>query len=122
MKDSTMKIVKKLQLSGSRGICGVDYILKGENLYFMEINPRFQSSSEYLDKVLVEKDFQVCLSLITWRFMTKRALKRMWHLRRKNINTKKSERIYFRFLLRLLLKSGCFKILLFGQHLNNVAL
>lgn len=39
-----------------------------------------------------------------------------------NINTKKAKEFTFAFLLRLLLKSGCFKILLFGQHFNNVAL
>lgn len=30
---------------GYRGVIGIDYLLHNENIYFMEINPRFQSSS-----------------------------------------------------------------------------
>lgn len=39
-----------------------------------------------------------------------------------NINTKKAKEFIFAFLLWFLSKSGCFKILLFGRHFNNVAL
>lgn len=76
VKDNTMKIAKKLQLSGYRGICGVDYILKDENLYFMEINPRFQSSSEYLDKVLVEKSLPSLFELNYMAFYDKAGFKK----------------------------------------------
>ncbi len=55
INNTTINIAKKLQRAGYRGICGVDYILKDDNLYFMELNPRFQASSEYLNKVLIEK-------------------------------------------------------------------
>lgn len=37
---------------GYRGIVGIDYLLKDDNLYFMEINPRFQASSQLINKVL----------------------------------------------------------------------
>lgn len=51
----TFEIAKKLQEAGYIGIGGVDYILKGDTIYFMEINPRFQASSEGLDKKLQEQ-------------------------------------------------------------------
>ena len=54
IKNQTIKIVKRLQSLGYRGIGGVDYIVKQNHVYFMEINPRFQASSEELDKKLIE--------------------------------------------------------------------
>ena len=50
-----IKIAKKLQSIGYRGIGGIDYLLKDNCIYFMEVNPRFQASSEYLDKLLIDK-------------------------------------------------------------------
>ncbi len=38
-------IGKRLQTIGYRGVCGIDFIATKEELYFMEINPRFQSST-----------------------------------------------------------------------------
>lgn len=55
--NQTLKIAKKLKKLGYIGIGGVDYILKDNNIYFMEINPRFQTSSEYLDKIIQERGF-----------------------------------------------------------------
>ena len=55
--DQTLIIAKKLQLLGYRGVGGVDYLLKDDQLYFMEINPRFQASSEELDKMLIEQGY-----------------------------------------------------------------
>lgn len=71
IRNNTMKIAKKLQQSGYRGICGVDYILKGNNLYFMEINPRFQASSEYLDKSLIKKGLPSLFELNYMAFYNK---------------------------------------------------
>ena len=51
----TMEISKKLQSLGYRGVGGIDYLLKDNCIYFMEINPRFQVSSEQLDKFLIDK-------------------------------------------------------------------
>ena len=46
-------IVKKLKKLGYKGILGVDYIIdEDDNIYFMEINPRFQSSSFIISKNL----------------------------------------------------------------------
>lgn len=48
-------IVNKMKQIGYQGILGIDYIIdENDNIYFMEINPRFQASSfiisEYLEK------------------------------------------------------------------------
>ena len=50
----TLAIAQKLKDLGYVGIGGIDYIIKDNNVYFMEINPRFQASSEGLDKILRE--------------------------------------------------------------------
>ncbi len=52
VKNASILIGKKLQAEGYRGILGIDFLLKDEILYFMEINPRFQASSQLLNKAM----------------------------------------------------------------------
>lgn len=52
----TTKICKKLQELGYLGVLGIDYIYANNELYFIEINPRFQGSTRQLDKILVENN------------------------------------------------------------------
>lgn len=54
--DYTTKICKKLQELGYKGVLGIDYIYANNELYFIEINPRFQGSTRQLDKILVENN------------------------------------------------------------------
>lgn len=61
--NQTLKIAEKLKSLGYRGIGGVDYILADNKLYFMEINPRFQASSEELDKILQEEGYESIFQL-----------------------------------------------------------
>lgn len=51
------KIGKYLQNTGYRGICGIDFICDSEDVYFMEVNERFQAST-YLINMALKK---VCL-------------------------------------------------------------
>ncbi len=46
------KICHKMQKSGYRGICGIDFVINDANVYFMEINPRFQASTFVLNHAL----------------------------------------------------------------------
>lgn len=55
INEQTVKITKKLQKLGYRGIGGIDYIVKDNIVYYMEINPRFQGSSYEIDKQLITK-------------------------------------------------------------------
>lgn len=57
INQQTHKICKKLQKIGYRGIGGVDYIIKDNKIYFMEINPRFQTSSTKLNDILIDKGY-----------------------------------------------------------------
>lgn len=52
VRNSSISIGQKLQAKGYRGILGVDFLLKDNELYFMEVNPRFQASSQLLNKSL----------------------------------------------------------------------
>lgn len=52
VKRVSMMIGKKLQAEGYRGILGIDFLLKDSFLYFMEVNPRFQASSQLLNKAM----------------------------------------------------------------------
>jgi len=52
VKDYTVKICEKLREFGYRGILGIDFIVTGGGIYFMEINGRFQASSRKLSEFL----------------------------------------------------------------------
>ena len=53
----TSKICDKLKDMGYLGVLGIDYIYTDDELYFIEINPRFQGSSRKLDKILVDNNY-----------------------------------------------------------------
>ncbi|MDR1467433.1 MAG: ATP-grasp domain-containing protein [Oscillospiraceae bacterium] len=49
-------ICKKIQSMGYLGVVGIDFIYANGELYFIEINPRFQGSSRQLDALLKESN------------------------------------------------------------------
>ncbi len=46
------EVCKKVQIMGYRGVLGIDYIETRGELYFIEINPRFQGSTPQADALL----------------------------------------------------------------------
>lgn len=48
------EVCRKIQGMGYRGILGIDYIETKDELYFIEINPRFQGSTPQVDALLKE--------------------------------------------------------------------
>lgn len=51
---NSQKIGNKLRKIGYRGVCGIDYLIRKEEIYFLEINPRFQASTFLLNNLLAE--------------------------------------------------------------------
>lgn len=45
-------IAERIHDIGYRGICGVDLLISGEKIYFIEINARFQASTMLLDRYM----------------------------------------------------------------------
>ena len=56
VKKYTKIVCKKLQEKNYRGILGIDWIIYNNEVYFMEINPRFQNSSTILNKALQDNN------------------------------------------------------------------
>lgn len=56
LKEYAFTIGKLIQEKGYRGILGIDSIIYDNEVYFMEINPRFQNSSTILNKALQENN------------------------------------------------------------------
>ena len=54
LREYAFTIGKLLQEKGYRGVLGIDSIIYDNEVYFMEINPRFQNSSTILNKALQE--------------------------------------------------------------------
>lgn len=52
VKEESIIIGQRLQAEGYRGVLGIDFILKDDVLYFVEVNPRFQASSQLINKAL----------------------------------------------------------------------
>lgn len=50
-------ILEHVQSLGYRGIIGIDFIVKDDNVYFQEINPRYQASSFLIDASLIKKGY-----------------------------------------------------------------
>ena len=46
------EIGMRLSSIGYRGVCGIDFLVDGEEVYFMEVNARFQSSTFLLNRSL----------------------------------------------------------------------
>lgn len=49
------KLGDKIKNIGYKGILGIDYLISGENVYFLEINPRFQASTPLVNRTLTDK-------------------------------------------------------------------
>lgn len=50
-------ILSRLQSLGYRGIIGIDFLLKENNVYFLELNPRYQASSFLIDAALTSQGY-----------------------------------------------------------------
>lgn len=57
------KIGMLLQNIGYRGICGIDYIVYNKEVYFIEVNPRFQASTILINIALNEENLPCVQSL-----------------------------------------------------------
>lgn len=56
LHNCTKKIGEKLSDMGFKGVCGLDFIIQSSEIYFIEINPRFQGSSFLINRSLMEKN------------------------------------------------------------------
>ncbi|MGN0748310.1 MAG: ATP-grasp domain-containing protein [Christensenellales bacterium] len=59
-------ICDKIKSIGYKGVLGIDYIWVNNELYFIEINPRFQGSTRFIDKLLVNNNLP---SLFEYNYM-----------------------------------------------------
>ncbi len=54
VEKQTKILAEKMREQGYLGVAGVDFIVCGEDVFFMEVNPRFQSSTIALNMALFE--------------------------------------------------------------------
>lgn len=55
LQKASKKIGELLQANGYRGVAGIDYLMDGDEPYFIEINPRFQASTRLLNANLLQQ-------------------------------------------------------------------
>lgn len=56
IENASMKIGEFLCKNGYKGVLGIDFLISNQTLYFTEINPRFQASSQLLNRGLLESN------------------------------------------------------------------
>ena len=71
IKEYSIIICKKLQNMGYRGVLGIDYIYANGEIYFIEINPRFQGSTRQLDNILKKHELPSIFDYNYWAFIGK---------------------------------------------------
>lgn len=67
----TNEISNELKTLGYRGVLGIDLLVTANEIYFIEINPRFQGSSMPLSKALVENNLPSLYEIHTRAFFNK---------------------------------------------------
>lgn len=55
--DDSNKIGNRLKELGYRGVCGIDYLIHDNELFFLEVNPRFQASTFLLNGMLQQENY-----------------------------------------------------------------
>lgn len=68
IQELTHKIAQKIQLLSYKGILGVDFLIANSEVYFLEINPRFQSSTPLINFALKEKGLPTIQELLLKSF------------------------------------------------------
>lgn len=69
--DFCKKIANQLNKISYRGICGIDFLLSKEHIYFIEINARYQGSTFLINKALLENDLPSIFELNELAFKEK---------------------------------------------------
>lgn len=59
IKVASSKIANLLKQIEFKGICGIDFLLYNDDVYFLEINPRFQGSSFLIEKAINEYNLSI---------------------------------------------------------------
>lgn len=60
---AALKLCKYFQQQGYRGVCGIDAIFSNENMYLLEVNNRFQASTNLLNMSLKSHNMKTILEL-----------------------------------------------------------
>lgn len=57
-------VASKVKFIGYRGVLGIDFLVSEEQVYFLEINPRFQSSTSILNLALADNQYPTIQEII----------------------------------------------------------
>ncbi|MDT3959810.1 ATP-grasp domain-containing protein [Staphylococcus kloosii] len=74
LKKFNLKIAEFLKEKGYKGVIGIDYLIVNEDIFFMEFNPRFQSSS-FLLSLELENQCNSCLGELHYIAITNQNFK-----------------------------------------------
>lgn len=78
LRDYSYIILQHIQLLGYRGIIGIDFIVESNNVYFQEINPRYQASSFLIDLALYKQDLPSLTEMNISAFVTNKTKEKDW--------------------------------------------
>ena len=123
IKESSLKIAKKMRETGYVGVIGVDYIVSDEGIYPVENNARFNGSSYTI--MIVEQIEKLIMPVPVWKFIKIKTSPCSFMELKKKLNSVifdgvKKQSI-FPYNCDLLEDTGSFSALLLAENMDQVS-
>ncbi len=123
IKESSLKIVKKMRATGYIGVVGIDYIVSDEGVFPVENNARFNGSSYSL--MIVERIEKLFYKIPVWKFIKVKTAPCSFIELKKRLKSSifdgvKKQSI-FPYNCDLLQKNGSFSVLLLADNMTQIS-
>jgi len=123
IKESSLKIVKKMRDTGYIGVAGIDYIVSDEGVFPVENNARFNGSSYSV--MIVERIEKLFYKIPVWKFIKVKTTPCSFIELKKRLKSSifdgvKKQSI-FPYNCDLLQKTGSFSVLLLADNMSQIS-
>jgi len=123
IKESSLKIVKKMRDTGYIGVAGIDYIVSDEGVFPVENNARFNGSSYSV--MIVERIEKLFYKIPVWKFIKVKTTPCSFIELKKRLKSSifdgvKKQSI-FPYNCDLLQKTGSFSVLLLADNMTQIS-
>lgn len=123
IKESSLKIAKRMRDTGYVGVIGVDYIVSDEGVYPVENNARFNGSSYTI--MIVEQIEKLIMPIPVWKFIkiktTPCSFKELKDKLKSAIFNGVNKQSIFPYNCDLLNETGNFSVLLLAENFAQIA-
>jgi len=123
IKESSLKIAKKMRETGYVGVIGVDYIVSDEGVFPVENNARFNGSSYTI--MIVEQIEKLIMPTSVWKFIKIKtspcSFTELKNRLESTIFDGVKKQSIFPYNCDILEESGSFSVLLLAENMNQIS-